>query len=271
MPDEVIPPATAAPVTPAPAVVVTPPPALATPAAPVPPAAQPTPPAATPPAAGRPAKSLAELLNEPGPDEAQKRIARGVRKALREYGIDVPKDANITAHAEEYKADRAAKKSERRTLREQAAERDSYKTTLDGYAKNELASLSEEQRAFVLGVAPSDARAQLAHITALRASGAIKAAPVTAPIITPPAGIPPVAAPAAAAPAAPAAPAPLPAPANSAPAQPGPVQTTPPVVDHFVEWSRLRASKDQYENARASLYYLTHAYEIASSMARQSA
>ena len=244
---------------PSPTPAAAPAPASSAPHAPVVQPVAPTPapaPAAQTAAPTKPPKTLAELLSEKGPEEAQKRIARAARKALKAFGIDIPKDADINAEAERYKADRAAKKSERRELREKAEQADAYRSALDTYAKNEVAALSEEQRAFVLGVAPTDARAQLAHISALRQSGALKTAAPAAPE-------------APAAPTAPAAPPPLPAPAQSAPTQPGPVQTTPPVTDHFAEWNRLKADTSPMSAVQASLYFIQHQYEIQSSMSRR--
>ena len=214
------------------------------------------------PSSPKPAKTLQELLNEKGPDEAQKRITRAARKALKAFGIEIPKDADINAAAEAYKAERSAKKAERRDLRTKAEEAESYRGVVESYAKSELASLTDQQRAFVIGVAPSDARAQLAHIQMLRQSGAITAAPAAsaAPAVAP-----------VVVPATPAVAAPLPAPAQSAPTQPGPVQTPVAITDHHAEWNRLRNSKDPRDEASASLYFLQHSYEIQSSMARRTA
>lgn len=195
-------------------------------------------------------KTLAELLEEKGPDQAQKRIERGVRKALRAFGIDLDKDADITAEAEKYRADRSQKKSERRSLRTEAEKAGEKVKTLSeavsAYAAIELGRLTEQEKSIVLGLAPSDPGKQLAHIAALRASGAIKTQPSTAAAQPAPANG------SAQAPT-PVAQAPIPQPSTSAPVQPGPVPLTPPAVDHLSAYRGL--PKD---GAARALYLIQH-------------
>lgn len=220
---------------------------------------------APPPVVAAPApvasKTLHELLNEPGPDEAQKRLARAARKALKEFGIDIEKDCDIAAEAARYKSDRQAKKAERDSLRETADKATSYKLALDAYAKTELASISDDARSFVLSVAPSDVVAQLAHIAALRTAGRAGVPSAVVPVVPvagDPAALPVAGAPLAA----------LPLPAQSAPAQPGPAVVPVGAVDHYAEWKRIREDKSPRVSATASLYFLQHSFEIESAMAR---
>jgi hypothetical protein len=265
IPVEIIPPA--APAAPAPPVAPTP----AAPQAPAAPAPAPAPAApAAPPVAAAPApapapaargRSLSALLAEPGPDEAQQRLARAARKALKEFGIDLPKDADIDAEAAAYKAKQDERRGERKELRDKAKIADDATVAMTHAVSAELAQLSGEDRAkaavFITGATPLE---QFTKLTALKASGLLKAQAAPAPAPPAPAPAPPPAAPApGAAPPAPPAPAPLAPPASSAvpPGAPPPAGTQVP-ENHLATYNALKASNPYL----AANYLICHSEEI---------
>ena len=271
MPEEVPPPATGAPAVPPvvapPVTIAAPPPVVAAPAPPPAPAAAPP----APPAA--PKKTLRDLLGENTDDAATKRILRAQRQALKEFGIDIDKDADITAEAAKYKARLDGRNTERKTFRDEAettkAQLARATSALDTVTKAEMAALPPEHQALVKATAGEDLFKQAEVLFAWKAAGLIKPTAASAPA---PQAAPVVAAPAApAAPQPPATPPPLPAPASSAPAQPGPVQTPAPIVDRLAEWTRLKDDRDPATSATASLYYLQHSHEINAALIRRGA
>lgn len=195
-------------------------------------------------APARPVKTLAELLNEKGPDEAQRRMARAGRKALKLVGIDVPKGADMVAFSEQYKAGLESKKIERKEFKARAEKAESeikrYAEAMSAYATAEMTQLAPEHQALIKAHAGEDPSLQVAQIHAWKAAGFLKSV-----------------APASAAPsAAPAAPAPIPPPANSAAPQPGPVPLTPPTTDHLAAYKAF-PSTDAGRLAR-TLYLFDH-------------
>lgn len=215
-----------------------------------------------------PKKTLRDLLGENTDDAATKRIIRAQRQALKEFGIDVDKDADIPAEAAKYKAKLDERNAERKTYRGEAestkAQLARATSALDTVTKAEMAALPPEQQALVKATAGEDLFKQAEVLFAWKAAGLLKPAAAA-----PAAPIAPVVAPAA--PVAPAPQAPLPPPASSAPAQPGPVQTPVPVTDRMAEWTRMKDDRDPKVNASASLYYLQNYDEINAALIRRGA
>jgi hypothetical protein len=259
MPD--LPAPTAAPVAPAPpappaAPVAAPaPPAPVAAPAPLAPPAQPPAAAAPPVAPARPGKTLADLLGEKEPDEAQKRLARAGRKALSAFGIDLGKNDDVEKAAEDFKAKRARAKEERKDLETKAQRAADYEASVKAWVDTELPKLSAAERAMIESRGAKDPLSQmreLQYLHGLRASGVLAQPAPAAPT-------------APAAPAPPAPPPPLAAPANSAPSVPGPAPTNAAPTDHKAIYESLKTRAEQGDRAayvQANIYLAEHARSI---------
>jgi hypothetical protein len=243
------PPAPTAPATP-PAPPVTPPPAPPAPPAPPPvrtaPVVPPAPP--TPPAPRGAPKKLDDVIRAAGekPQSAEKRDRRAVRKVLKEFGIEVKKDTDLTEAAREFREKQDDLRKGRKELKGSADEATEAHETAKAYVETELAAMSDEDRArakLFLGDAPPVR--QLAKLTELKKSGFVKA--TAAPPPAPPGGAPP-------APPAPGAP-PVPKPGNTQPtggAPPG--GGAPQRADVKAEIARLDAQvKADVEGGKTAL------------------
>lgn len=213
------------------------------------------PPVAAPPAELPPVPAGAENWLKPRLQQAESSGAtKKEKELLASLGVKDPAEAKALldkarAADEANKTEIQRAKDEAASFKTKAARADELEVAVKAQSDEQLASLTDAQRATVADVIGDDPATILKKLPKLKASWAVPTAPATAGAPAAPAATP---APAAA-------PVPIPAPATTSPppnAPGGASTTTPP--DHKAEYARLKASNPH----AAALYLQQHADKI---------
>jgi hypothetical protein len=141
------------------------------------------------PSAAKPAPVATAPPENEKPSWLDARLERERAKALKDAGFESAEDAKKAS--EELKAKREAEKSAAQkaaeleaALKTKTAREEALTSTLSGYAKTQLAGLTEAQRNAVAAVAGDDPAKQLQTIEALKPTWASASAPATpAPVV----------------------------------------------------------------------------------------